>query len=230
MEKKGNAEISEPSENLKKEDNSYMGELTMKNKDADKNNIINMAFNKIGNDPNAVFVNTDKLLENVIEINESEQDQHPPFNVDPMTSVFPKETLIKNTNPSVIKRKFEITHKEGIIRYTYTLVFYKNYNIFFITPNGKFASWVYSCTHSFVDSYEQETEIIFGERDHPYLEMFCSKFMNEFGTILNHASVLFAVSVYDQCYDNKDVLKQIFDNLSDVIMYIHSFKKSENNS
>lgn len=228
MRKEGNAEIFEPSKNLKKEENNCKEKLTMKNKDADKNNIINMAFNKIGNDPNADFVNTDTLLENVLEINEIEQDQHPPYNVNPMTSVFPKEELTKNANPSVITRKFEVTHKEGIIRYTYTLVFYKNYNIFFITPNGKFASWVYSCTHSFVDSYEQETEIIFGERDHPYLEMFCSKFMNEFATILNHASVLFAISVYNRCYDSKEVLKQIFDNLGDIIMYIHSFKKSEN--
>lgn len=230
MEKEGNAEICEPSGNFKKEENNCKEELTMKNKDADKKHIINMAFNKMYNDPNGEFAISDKLLGNVSQINESEQDQLPPDNVGPMTSVFPKEELTKNSNPSVITRKFEITHKEEIIRYTYTLVFYKNYNIFFITPNGKFASWVYSCTHSFVDSYEQETEIIFGERDQPYLEMFCSKFMNEFATILNHVSVLFAISLYNRCYDNKEVLKQIFDNLGDIIMYIHSFKKSENHS
>ncbi|CRG95904.1 conserved Plasmodium protein, unknown function [Plasmodium gallinaceum] len=119
--------------------------------------------------------------------------------------------------PKVIKKYVNITHKEEVVSYIYTLVSYKNYNIFFITHNGKFASWIYTYNVILPFSVDQETEIIFGERNYPLLEIFCSKFMKDHASLLKYKPIIFALSIYKMSFDDKDILNQIFVNLSNII-------------
>ncbi|SBS89270.1 conserved Plasmodium protein, unknown function [Plasmodium malariae] len=119
--------------------------------------------------------------------------------------------------PTVIKKNVNISHMEGEMSYIYTLVSFNNYNIFFITHNGKFASWVYSYNVTLPFSVEQETEIIFGERNYPYLEMFCSKFMKDHAPLLKYKPIMFAISLYKMCFHDTKILTQIFASLSNMI-------------
>lgn len=223
MGKYDNVELFESDEILKEQEKNCVRESTTEKEDVGNNNMYNLKENTLYNDINTKIVSGGMLMENRMEMKKDEKKNLSNI-VDPMANIFSDQTLEKNSNPSVIIRQFDITQKEQIIRYNYALVFYKNFNIFFITHNGKFASWVCSCNSPFADTYEQETEIIFGERDHLYLEMFCSKFMNDCAAIFGETSVLFAISIYKMCFDDVEVLKQIFDNLMKVIKEIYSLK------
>ncbi|KJP86633.1 hypothetical protein AK88_03737 [Plasmodium fragile] len=119
--------------------------------------------------------------------------------------------------PEVIKKTVNIHHKDEIVTYVYTLVCYKNYNIFFISPNGKFAVWVHSHNIIMPFSVEQETEIIFGERNHPYLEMFCTQFMKDHAARMKYKSIMFAMSLHNMCFDDTKALKEIFAALGDMV-------------
>ncbi|SOV16240.1 conserved Plasmodium protein, unknown function [Plasmodium gaboni] len=122
-----------------------------------------------------------------------------------------------NINPTTITKLLNINHEDNVISYNYTLVSYKNYNIFFISHNGKFASWVYSHNVMLPMSVDQETEIIFGERNYPYLEIFCSKFMKDHATLLKYKPIIFAISIYNMSFNDTKILTQIFDHLSNII-------------
>ncbi|CXI17163.1 conserved Plasmodium protein, unknown function [Plasmodium berghei] len=119
--------------------------------------------------------------------------------------------------PKVIKKSFDINHDGELISYVYTLVFFKNYNIFFVTHNGKFASWIYTYNITMPFSLEHESEIILGERNYPYLEIFCTQFMKNNAQLLNYKSIMFAISLYKMAFDNTDILTQIFSNFKDMI-------------
>ncbi|GAB68315.1 hypothetical protein PCYB_131900, partial [Plasmodium cynomolgi strain B] len=112
--------------------------------------------------------------------------------------------------PEVIKKTVNINHKDETVTYVYTLVFYKNYNIFFISPNGKFAVWVHSHNIIMPFSVEQETEIIFGERNYPYLEMFCTQFMKDHAALMKYKSIMFAICLHNMCFDDTKALTEIF--------------------
>ncbi|CAD2087899.1 conserved Plasmodium protein, unknown function [Plasmodium vinckei brucechwatti] len=119
--------------------------------------------------------------------------------------------------PKVIKKSYDINHDGELISYVYTLVSFKNYNIFFVTHNGKFASWVYTYNITMPFSLEHESEIILGERNYPYLEIFCTQFMKNNAQQLNYKSIMFAISLYKMAFDNTDILTQIFSNFKDMI-------------
>ncbi|KEG01488.1 hypothetical protein YYE_03584 [Plasmodium vinckei vinckei] len=119
--------------------------------------------------------------------------------------------------PKVIKKSFDINHDGELISYVYTLVSFKNYNIFFVTHNGKFASWVYTYNITMPFSLEHESEIILGERNYPYLEIFCTQFIKNNAQQLNYKSIMFAISLYKMAFDNTDILTQIFSNFKDMI-------------
>ncbi|CDU16966.1 conserved Plasmodium protein, unknown function [Plasmodium yoelii] len=119
--------------------------------------------------------------------------------------------------PKVIKKSFDINHDGELISYVYTLVSFKNYNIFFVTHNGKFASWIYTYNITMPFSLEHESEIILGERNYPYLEIFCTQFMKNNAQLLNYKSIMFAISIYKMAFDNTDILTQIFSNFKDMI-------------
>ncbi|SBT44470.1 conserved Plasmodium protein, unknown function [Plasmodium ovale wallikeri] len=119
--------------------------------------------------------------------------------------------------PTIVKKNIYINHKEEEVKYVYTLVSFKNYNIFFITHNGKFASWVHTYNVMLPFSVEQEAEIIFGERNYPFLEMFCLNFMKDHASLLKYKPVMFAISLYKMCFDDTDILTQIFAHVSDIV-------------
>ncbi|ETW17712.1 hypothetical protein PFFVO_03361 [Plasmodium falciparum Vietnam Oak-Knoll (FVO)] len=123
-----------------------------------------------------------------------------------------------NMNPTIITKLKNINHEDNVISYNYTLVSYKNYNIFFISHNGKFASWVYSYNVILPMSVDQETEIIFGERNYPYLEIFCSKFMKDHAAFLKYKPIIFAISIYNMSFNDTKILTQMFDHLSNIVM------------
>ncbi|GAW82836.1 hypothetical protein, conserved [Plasmodium gonderi] len=122
-----------------------------------------------------------------------------------------------NAMPMIRKKNVNINHNEEIVPYVCTLVSYKNYTIFFITPNGKFAVWVHSHNVIFPFSVEQETEIIFGERNYPFLEMFCAKFMKDHAPLLKYKPIIFAISLHKMCFDDTKVLTDIFSTLSSMV-------------
>ncbi|VWU48765.1 conserved protein, unknown function, partial [Hepatocystis sp. ex Piliocolobus tephrosceles] len=127
---------------------------------------------------------------------------------------------ISNNNmiiPRVIKKMYNVKHKNEIIPYFYTLVLYNNYNIFFISHNGKFASWVYTYNDTLPYDVKQESQIVLGERDYPFLEIFCSKFMKDHALLLNNKPIMFAISIYKMCFDDIQILKNIYTNLSNMI-------------
>ncbi|ANQ06448.1 Uncharacterized protein PCOAH_00007330 [Plasmodium coatneyi] len=119
--------------------------------------------------------------------------------------------------PEVIRKTVNINHKDETVTYVYTLVCYKNYNIFFISPNGKFAVWVHSHNVIMPFSVEQETEIIFGERNYPYLEMFCAQFMKDHAARMKYKSIMFAIYLHNMCFDDTKALKEIFAALSTMV-------------
>ncbi|CRH00681.1 conserved Plasmodium protein, unknown function [Plasmodium relictum] len=170
-----------------------------KKKNNDENNLKNCDINVINS----------KKYKN-ISLNEQEKDeQNDKINSQSISNI--------NFIPKVVKKHINITHKEEIVSYIYTLVFYKNYNIFFITHDGKFASWIYSYNVILPFSVEQETEIIFGERNYPFLEILCSKFMKDHAHLLKYKPIIFALSIYKMCFYDKEILTQIFNNLSNMI-------------
>ncbi|EUD66532.1 hypothetical protein C922_03166 [Plasmodium inui San Antonio 1] len=119
--------------------------------------------------------------------------------------------------PEVIKKTVNINHKDETVTYVYTLVCYKNYNIFFISPNGKFAVWIHSHNIIMPFSVEQETEIIFGERNYPYLEMFCTQFMKDHAALRKYKSIMFAICLHNMCFDDTKALTEIFVALSTMV-------------